>query len=272
MNTLFKTLLGQAACLTLLFAAGCASLDLKVPGLEKPPPKASAKNPVIDVLCLWEPAEGTGLDNLPTRGFAGQVLFITPGSAEAAQVDGKVRIYVFDDVGTPEEQQTPIHQFDFDATSWNVFMHKSDLGAAYQVFIPYTRKGDHEAHCVLRVRYESPDGRQVLSKMAQVPLSGKKKEPRPADTGVAKVDGASSTVAAPGTNDRMSPTTLTLKRPGQSTPSLDELRARLDQMLNENSVQPAAAQQVVEPDSTGQAGPIRLRGNIRQAAAEAETN
>lgn len=262
----------KLACLSLLFAAGCASLDLKIPGIDKPPPKASAKNPVIDVLCLWEPAEGTGLDNLPARGFAGQILFITPAAAEAAQVDGNVRIYVFDDAGTPEEQQRPIHQFDFDSTSWNVFMRQSNLGAAYQVFIPYTRKGDHQATCALRVRYESPDGRQVLSKMARVSLSGKKKEAPLTPAGVARVEAASGTAAAPPASERMSPTTLTLKRPGQATPSLNELRARLDEMFHENSVQQAAAEEDVEPDSAAQARPMRLRGTIQQAAAEVEAN
>jgi hypothetical protein len=263
--------MNKLACLTVLFAAGCASLDLKVPGLDKAPPKATAKNPVIDVLCLWEPAEGTGTDNLPARGFAGQILFITPAAAEAAQVDGKVRIYVFDDVGTPEEQQTPIHQFDFDGKAWNAFMRESNLGAAYQLFIPYTRKGDHQATCALRVRYESPDGRPVLSKMAHVVLAGRKKEAA-ATAGVARVDGTADADAAPSAQERMSPTTLTLKRPGQAAPSLDELRARLDRMLEEQAVQQASAEEVEEAGPSPRTGTVRLRGAVQQAAAETEGN
>ena len=35
--------------------------------------RATANNPAVRCLCLWEPAEGTGVDNKPARGVSGQI-------------------------------------------------------------------------------------------------------------------------------------------------------------------------------------------------------
>ncbi|WP_437228244.1 hypothetical protein SH661x_000799 [Planctomicrobium sp. SH661] len=135
-------------------------------------PMATAEHPVVEIICVWQPGEGTGMDGLPTRGFAGQILFFAMGEKVPVRVDGKVRIYVFDDQGTEEEQQKPIHQFDFDSTAFQSFLTQTNLGTAYQLFIPYTRKGDMVANCTLRVRYSPDEGSSVYSKMATVTLPG----------------------------------------------------------------------------------------------------
>lgn len=157
-------------------SAGCVQLSLFGLGGTKLV-EATRRNPVIEVVCLWEPAEGNDLNGLPTRGFAGQVLFFTPGSPQSAKVDGDIRIYVFDDVGNTEERSRPIRQFDFDAGSWNALMRDSDLGASYQLFVPYTRPGQFQANCSVRVRFTPKEGGSpIYSKIAPVALPGR---PRP---------------------------------------------------------------------------------------------
>lgn len=143
-------------------------------------PSADARHPVIEILCLWEPGEGRGLDNLPTRGFAGQILFFTTGRPVPCQVDGDVRIYVFDDMGDAESNARPLHQFDFKPEAWATYLHETNIGGSYQLFIPYTRKGPHQAECAIRVRYTPRDGLPVYSKMANVVLSGSKSHRSPA--------------------------------------------------------------------------------------------
>ena len=137
-------------------------------------PKADAENPATRCLDLWEPADGKGLDGRPARGFAGQIFFFTqnPRSRTPVEVDGDVRIYVFDDQGTPEEQAKPIHQFDFIGGAWRKYLVDTQFGPAYNIFIPYVRKGSHQAQCALRVRLTPPDGSVVLSDMADVTLKG----------------------------------------------------------------------------------------------------
>ncbi|MEZ6067273.1 MAG: hypothetical protein R3B90_16570 [Planctomycetaceae bacterium] len=158
-------------------SSGCAEFALF--GLAKGQNfrEATAEDPAVEVMCLWEPGEGRGPDSLPTRGFAGQLLFFTSRGAEPVKVEGDVRIYVFDDQGTEAEMANPIHLFNFDKVAWNGFCHETNLGPAYQLFVPYTRKGPHHAQCSLRVRF-TPEGGgpAIYSKMATVVLPGERHE------------------------------------------------------------------------------------------------
>lgn len=159
----------------LLFAdSGCTSLPAfsKLVTKKKTSPVASAEHPVVECICLWEAGEGTGLDGLPCRGFAGQILFFARGYSEPVRVDGDVTVYLFDDQGTPDEQGKPLHQYQFDSEAFQAFRTETNLGSAYQLFIPYPRKGTHRASCSLRVKVSPPYGNPVYSRMATVLLSG----------------------------------------------------------------------------------------------------
>ncbi|GIX03298.1 MAG: hypothetical protein KatS3mg113_0304 [Planctomycetaceae bacterium] len=139
-------------------------------------PEANLKNPVVKILCLWEPSEGRDPQGMPCRGFAGQVLFLGNKGGLPVQVHGEVSIYVFDDHGTLEEQAKPVHVFVFNEDAWNRHMKVSTFGPSYYVFVPYTRPGGYEAVCSVRVKLSPPDGPAVFSDAANIPLSGK---PRP---------------------------------------------------------------------------------------------
>ncbi len=247
----------------LCLLAGCQSLDLNLPPLGHRLPQATEKDPVVEVLCLWEPAEGTGLDKLPARGFAGQILFMTPRHKEPVQVDGKLRIYVFDDYGTIEEQQQPIHQFTFDSTTWNAFLRETNLGAAYQVFIPYTRPGMHTAVCSLRVCYESPDGEKLYSRFAKVTLPGKPKpetatrETSPADQGVVGEAAGAAQANAVRPENVVVPAAYTIED-NQSRASIRQLQARFDELLENSAVVTISGGQS-DPEDASPAGRIRLK-------------
>jgi len=154
--------------------SGCATTGL-FGAKSKAVPQADARNPASEILAIWKPAEGAGLNGVPTRGFAGQILFFTRSHATPVEVHGDVRIYVFDDRGTLEEQSKPIHQFDFPADAWKTHLQMSPLGPSYQLFIPYTRKDHHQATCSLRVRLKPAEGPMIYSETANVTLPG----PRP---------------------------------------------------------------------------------------------
>jgi hypothetical protein len=154
--------------------SGCAS-----PGLLKMAksdyPKSGPKNPVVRILGVWEPAMGIGLDDKSARGFSGQIYFFSQGSDLAAKVDGDVRVYVFDDVGSPEEQMQPLHEANFSADAWNALLTKGPLGATYNVFVPYIRPGNFEAKCTLRIRYKPASGPIAYSDFVNICLEGRKK-------------------------------------------------------------------------------------------------
>lgn len=168
MTKLFRSLLFAFAPLL----AGCSTLDLDIANFGRQPADQTAQ--VTEVVCLWEAAEGVGLDGLPSRGFAGQMLFFTHGQAEPVRVNGDVRIYVFDDHGTLEEQARPLHEFNFPAEVWNTYLRTTNLGPAYQMFIPYTRKGGRLADCALRVRMTGDNRLPLYSKLANVTLPGRR--------------------------------------------------------------------------------------------------
>jgi hypothetical protein len=165
--------------LLLLAVPGCASIPFfgKTAKFER----ADAKNPAVEVLALWQAAEGPGPQGVPIRGFAGQVYFFTQNKPAPVLVDGKVRIYVFDDRGSTKEQARPIGEFDFAQDGWNARAHGSSLGPGYSVFIPYPRTDFHQATCSLRVRFSTANGPTIYSSPASVVLNGPQTKPQHGD-------------------------------------------------------------------------------------------
>jgi len=158
-----------------LALSGCSTLEpTKLPGIkpQTAPGGATVTSPASRILSLWQPGEGDGIDGSQGRGFVGQIYFFTADSPSPITVDGDVRIFVFDNLGTSEEQARPVHQFDFNASSWQGYQTESALGPCYNVYIPYTRKGRHEADCELRIRLTRPGSTPLFSELAQVHLTG----------------------------------------------------------------------------------------------------
>ena len=151
---------------------GCTTFHVP---FEKKIPKASAADPVVQVLCLWQQAEGRDPEGYPCKGFSGQILFLSNKAATPVQCDGDVRIYLFDDQGDTEAQAKPLRQFDFDSGSWDVHLTKTSLGPTYSVFVPYVRRGVKDANCALRVRLKPKSGPVVFSDLSNMPLNGNKK-------------------------------------------------------------------------------------------------
>ena len=238
---------------------GCAELSLISFGKGKLF-EASARNPVIEVMALWEPAEGNGVEGLPSRGFAGQVLFFTPGHPQSVKVDGDICIYVFDDFGNEQERAKPIHQFTFDAGSWNTFVRESDLGASYQLFVPYTRPGQWQASCSVRVRYTPRDGgNPVYSKMATVALPGR---PRKATQQKSQPEGnsVSSPVGAPAQTESASVLSLPAAVSGGLQSKLADLQAAAASTASQlNPPAMLTLEAAAQPLSGEPAGPTERR-------------
>ena len=159
--------------LALLTVSGCTTTSLFSKFTHKQKfSKATPQNPAVRCLCLWEPSEGTGVDNKPARGVSGQIFFFTRGDASSVEVEGDVRVFLFDDQGAAEAQAQPLHQFDFLAGSWQAHVTSTQFGPAYQLFVPYSRKGHHQAALAIRVRLTPPSGSPLYSEIAKVTLPG----------------------------------------------------------------------------------------------------
>lgn len=159
-----------------LSLAGCQAVTSSVSSVVHIPFTTTEKEtqirPVSEMICLWEEAEGLGLDEKPTRGFAGQLMFFAANSSEPVPIHGDIEIFLFDDLGTSEEQSKPLHTFKFEQAAFEAFKTETNLGIAYQLFLPYVRKSSYNANCSLRVRISPKEGRQLYSKMASVNLKG----------------------------------------------------------------------------------------------------
>jgi hypothetical protein len=221
----------------------------KLPGMEEKIPEAKPNDPVVEVVGLWQPAKGKGLDGMPTRGFAGQIMFFTRGQKSPVRVDGDVRVYVYDDVGIREEQAKPVHQFDFSNGTWDGYLYDVNVGPSYYVFIPYTRDGSLQANCSLRVRLKLKSGHTVYSDVANVTLSGSpREEVAAARDQAAKAQRSTSSVASAATAKRrvrrMSPLSESVGRvdgSGEMAPTESMRR-----LLADANVQPVSASVVTE--------------------------
>jgi hypothetical protein len=162
--------------LVLSITCGCTSLDEQAAE-----PEAIVETPAataVRCLCLWQEGEADDHEGRQSRGFAGQVYFFDASDASPIVVRGDLRVFVFDDVGTEEEQARPIEEFDLVSNSLQGFLTTSQIGPAYQIYVPYPRVGRHEANCSLRLRLTQPDGSRVFSEMVQIHLAGTKREDR----------------------------------------------------------------------------------------------
>ncbi len=172
MTVFIRRLLRFVVIIVWLIVPGCTTTTLFSKFTQKGHPKATATDPAVRCLCLWEPAEGTGVDNKPARGVSGQVFFFTRNGASSVEVDGDARVFLFDNQGSAEEQAQPLHQFEFLGGTWKTYLTSTQFGPAYQLFIPYPRKGRHQAELALRVRLNQPSGAAVYSDIAKVVLTG----------------------------------------------------------------------------------------------------
>ncbi len=211
MSLTLRTLTGLMLGCQLFTSSGCATL--KMPFGKDRMQTATARNPVTQVICIWQPSEGRDSNGMPCRGFAGQILFLAGRNSLPVMVEGDVRIYLFDDQGADEEQTKPIHQYDFDTGSWAPHLTKGTLGPTYSVFVPYTRRGTYEAKCALRVRLKPGDEPAVFSDMALVPLDGRPKKASDTESQLP------SAVEAKATNEAVSQTlrrTTTISMTGET--------------------------------------------------------
>jgi len=176
-----------AAVLFLSSVCGCATIS-QLTGHPAIPHETKGK-PAVKCLCLWE--EGTGNDarGVSSRGFVGQIYFFCSNDPSPVVVDGDVRIFLFDDAGSDEEQSRPQHQFDYVNGAWNAFQVQTEFGVGYSVFVPYPENGNQQASCSLRLRLSRPDNSRLFSEMAVVSIG------RPSH-GQRSHDGSADAVAA----------------------------------------------------------------------------
>ena len=216
------SLLTVITCIGCMDTAFIQTAERYLPGAKK---RALKQRPTR-ILCLWEGAEGQGIDGRPARGFAGQILFFGPSGAEPVPVHGTVRIYEYDDFAPDDPNPKPIQVFVFDDLAWNVHRTESTVGESYNVFLPYVKPHNGLAACALKVEFLPDDGNSIFSPITEITLEPRQRRTRTQSTVTRNVlrkgqtpqpAAASQPVAsdAAGTDDR-NLETLTIRLPSNS--------------------------------------------------------
>ena len=166
--------------------SGCTQLQTKLRRV----PSATQKDPVNEILCLWEASRGMDPDGKPARGFQGQIMFFTRRQKTPVRVSGTVVIEQYVSERGSSEFDEPLHTFRFDEKAWQAHLVSGNLGPTYNVFIPCMKPGKARENCGLRVRL-IPDGLPgVDSNMARVILdaqvSAEEKQAQKKDGGRSK--------------------------------------------------------------------------------------
>ncbi|MHC4878666.1 MAG: hypothetical protein ACYTGL_19630 [Planctomycetota bacterium] len=146
---------------------GCSTVELA-----DRPPRTHQSATASKCLCLWQQTEAQRSDGQAVRGFGGQVYFFPAEGEKPVSVDGTVHVFLFDDVGSSDEQARPIYETTFSSVEWNSMLSESQFGPVYSLFVPYPRGGKYEANCTVRVGLTGNDGSRVFSDMTPVRLAG----------------------------------------------------------------------------------------------------
>ena len=245
---------------------GCATFHIP---FEKKIPKATAADPVVQVLCLWQQAEGRDPEGYPCKGFSGQILFLSNKAATPVQCEGDVRIYLFDDQGDAETQAKPLRQFDFDSGSWGIHLTETSLGPTYSVFVPYVRRGVKDANCALRVRLKPKNGPVVFSDLSNMPLNGNKKPVMGENAKPLSIEETDRMAADDMAGKLRRTTTISMG----SNPKTTESLAGPKKDVNVNQVQLASHEVVSEsPKENADAERIRRLESMVQQLLEQKSN
>jgi len=146
--------------------------------------KPRVEKHVVRIVALWEASNGKGIDEKPSRGFAGQILFFGPKVLTGARVRGHVNIYQYDNFRRDSDDDIePLHTFSFDPDVWDLHHTEGTLGHSYCCFIPYMRKHKGQVNCGLKVEFVAEDGHSVSSEITEILL--------PSRSGSGSADGLS---------------------------------------------------------------------------------
>jgi hypothetical protein len=157
------------AALLLGAASGCAKLDLSQPFARfEPEPETPEK-----VVAVWTPAALHPPGKKPIRGFGGRIMFHGRDDNRSIPADGNLIVYAFDDADPDPENPTPQMKYIFPAEDLPRHQSDSAMGPSYSVWLPWDAVGGYQQPVSLITRFETPDGRVIMSSVGQVTLPGK---------------------------------------------------------------------------------------------------
>jgi hypothetical protein len=152
---------------------GCASQKLNsgkpLSWLSKEPQFESPEK----VIAIWTDTTYQLPGQAPTRGFGGRVYFYN-SKGEVIPVNGDLMVYAYDDNDPNATTDRPSRKYAFTAEQLTRYYGESDLGASYNIWIPWDQVGGEEKQVALFPVFVDKSGKMVRGAFADNRLPGKR--------------------------------------------------------------------------------------------------
>jgi len=160
------------ACL-LVSLTGCATKDMSLTKALPWPGAGRDYETPEKVIAIWTDAVYQLPGKEPTRGFGGRVYFYNSDD-EVIPVDGELVIYAFDDSDPHATLDKPSRRYAFTAEQLTHYYSESEIGASYNIWIPWDTVGGAEKQIALFPVFVDNTGKNVRGTFANNRLPGKR--------------------------------------------------------------------------------------------------
>ncbi|MCU0958603.1 MAG: hypothetical protein MUF48_00735 [Pirellulaceae bacterium] len=161
-----------AAWICVATVTGCASKPLT---LTKSLPWTTEKSYETPekIIAVWTDAVYQMPGAPPTRGFGGRLYFYNR-SGDVVPVDGELIVYAFDEGDPGATPDRPSRKYAFTAEQLTRYYSESELGASYNIWIPWDAVGGDEKQIALFPVFADKSGKVVRGMFADNRLPGRR--------------------------------------------------------------------------------------------------
>ncbi len=164
---------GLVVCMTGCkpFAINPIHYDLtdKLPWLNK---QAQEYDTPDRIVAIWTDTVYQQVGAAPTRGFGGRLYFYNK-KGDVVPVNGQLIVYGYDDTQS-QEARRPQRKYVFTAEQLTKYYSKSDIGASYNIWVPWEPLGGLEKQITLFPVFVDKSGKMVRGSFVQTRLPGER--------------------------------------------------------------------------------------------------
>lgn len=161
-----------AASAILTTLGGCAAKPLAI-NSALPWTSAKSYETPEKVIAIWTDAVYQLPGAPATRGFGGRLYFYNR-AGEAIPVDGELVVYAFDDSAPSSAPDQPSRKYAFTPEQLTRYYSQSELGASYNIWIPWDPVGGDEKQIALFPVFVDSSGKMVRGLFANNRLPGRR--------------------------------------------------------------------------------------------------
>ncbi len=167
----FTSLVG---CFVALLS-GCSTMQVKKPNLPfvGQADKQNSYETPERIIAIWTDTVYQSPGKPATRGFGGRIYFYNK-AGKVIPVNGQLVVYAYDDSSANTTTDKPTRKYGFTAQQLTRYYGESDLGASYNIWIPWDAVGNDEKQISLFPVFIDESGQTVRGSFANNRLPGKR--------------------------------------------------------------------------------------------------